>query len=434
MDKFVQITLGLTYLKKDDKVERMKGKAKNKRKIGKVILIGIGFFLTIILTFTTTLAWFYDSDWASKSITMAGTVGIRVKDGTTFTSGSGNLHFEITTEKAYPGQAIDVSASCYNDGGKSGLQKGSKCYVRAHFAVYTDIGKLPVPGHYVGGSASQAYITAKAKYDALVALGETPDYAEPKASDYEGGAESKAYKQDLAIAQNEVGLSASELYKFLNQLIELQNDASDAQTDATKKYYWNYYKNDGLVNGVGGGFPLSSSGTLSSDVSYYIDGKEYVHNGSGYTYTTTNTDGQTITDTVSDYTKLKDKGYFYLCLSKGEDAQLKELDKDEAAIFLWNNRFIIPWKLTNASAEKDIFVAVEFQAIQTYIPIINTTGIIDSNPNNQLPDTQCTIKNKSVQTVFNSCYFTPISTVIGDKDYGNSDIYESVTNKADAGL
>ncbi len=57
----------------------MKGKAKNKRKIGKVILIGLGFFLTIVLTFTTTLAWFYDSDWASKSITMAGTVGISGK-------------------------------------------------------------------------------------------------------------------------------------------------------------------------------------------------------------------------------------------------------------------------------------------------------------------------------------------------------------------
>lgn len=412
----------------------MKGKAKNKRKIGKVILIGIGFFLTIILTFTTTLAWFYDSDWASKSVTMAGTVGIRVKDGENFTSGSGNLHFEITTEKAYPGQAIDVSASCYNDGGKSGLEKGSECYVRAHFAVYTNIGKLPVPGDYVGGSASKAYIAAKAQYDAAIARGETPDYAEPKASDYEGGAESKAYKEDLAIAQNEAGLSASELYKFLNQLIELQNDASDAQTDTTKKYYWNYYKNNGLENGIGGGFPLSSSGTLNSDISYYIDGKDYVSNGSGYTYTYKDNDGQTQTDTVSDYTKLTDKGYFYLCLTKGEDAQLKALGLGEASVFLWNNRFIIPWKLTNASAEKDIFVAVEFQAIQTYIPIINTTGIIDSNPNNQLPEAQCTIKNNSVQTVFNSCSFTPISTVIGDKDYGNSDIYESVTNRADAGL
>ncbi len=418
----------------------MKGKAKNKRKIGKVILIGIGFFLTIILTFTTTLAWFYDSDWASKSVTMAGTVGIRVKDGENFTSGSGSLHFQIKGDKAYPGQAIDVSASCYNNGGKSGLEKGSECYVRAHFAVYTNIGKLPVPGHYIGGSASQAYIAAKAEYDAIIARGETPDYAEPKASDYEGGTESKAYKEDLAIAQNEVGLSASELYKFLNQLIELQNDASDNQTDPDKKYYWNYYKNNGLVNGVGGGFPLSNSGT-GNDISYYIDGKEYVSNGSGYTYTYKDSDGQTQTDTVSDYTKLKDKGYFYLCVSEGEDAQLKKLGLGEASVFLWNNRFIIPWKLTNASAEKDIFVAVEFQAIQTYIPIINDgknntiEGTIKSDEmDNQLEDTKCTIKNKSVQTVFNSCYFTPVSTVIGDKDYGNLDIYESVTNKADAGL
>ena len=53
---------------------------------------------------------------------------------------------------------------------------------------------------------------------------------------------------------------------------------------------------------------------------------------------------------------------------------------------------------------------------------------------NQLEDTKCTIKNKSVQTVFNSCEFTPISLIIGDKNYGDSSIYQSATNKADAGL
>ena len=92
----------------------MKGKAKNKRKIGKVILICMGFFLTIILTFTTTLAWFYDSDWASKYVKMGGSVGIKIKDSTdAFTSGSGNLHFNITTALAYPGQSVDVSASVF---------------------------------------------------------------------------------------------------------------------------------------------------------------------------------------------------------------------------------------------------------------------------------------------------------------------------------
>lgn len=406
----------------------MKGKAKNKRKIGKVILVGMGFFLAIILTFTTTLAWFYDSDWASRNVTMAGTVGIRVKDGENFTSGSGQLHFKISTDKAYPGQAIDASASCYNDGGKSGLEKGSKCYVRAHFAVYTNIGKLPEATDYVGGSASKAYIAAKAQYDAAIARGETPGYPEPKASDYEGGTTSNAYKEDYATAQNEADMKAENLYAFLVELIEKQNELF-----STTGYYWNYYKNDGLANGIGGGFPLSSSGT-GNDISYYIDGKEYVSNGSGYVHTYTDSDGQTQTTDPVDYKDLKDKGYFYLCTAQGDNAQLKELDLNETSVFLWNNRFIIPWKLTNASAEKDIFVAVEFQAIQTYIPIINDGKIKSDEMDNQLPAEQCTIKNKSVQTVFNSCSFTPISTVIGDKDYGNSDIYKSVTNKAEAGL
>ena len=80
----------------------MKGKKKNKKKVGKILLLGMSFLLTIVLTFTITLAWFYDSDWASNSVTMAGTVGIEVRKqgATSATSGSGNLHFIITTDKA----------------------------------------------------------------------------------------------------------------------------------------------------------------------------------------------------------------------------------------------------------------------------------------------------------------------------------------------
>ena len=123
----------------------MKGKKKNKKKVGKIILLGMSFLLTIVLTFTITLAWFYDSDWASNSVTMAGTVGIEVRKqgATSATSGSGNLHFVITTDKAYPGQAIDVSASAYNNGGasKTNGKEGSPCYLRASFTVYTNIGR-----------------------------------------------------------------------------------------------------------------------------------------------------------------------------------------------------------------------------------------------------------------------------------------------------
>ena len=100
----------------------MKGKKKNKRKVGKIILLGMSFLLTIILTFSFTMAWFYDADWSSNFVHMAGSVGIEIRkqqkyDGegnpiypTLTTSGAGNLHFTITTDKAYPGQAIDVSA------------------------------------------------------------------------------------------------------------------------------------------------------------------------------------------------------------------------------------------------------------------------------------------------------------------------------------
>ena len=352
----------------------MKGKAKNKRKIGKVILIGLGFFLTIVLTFTTTLAWFYDSDWASKSITMAGTVGIEIRDGETNddgtpkkTTGSGQLHFNITTDKAYPGQAIDVAASCYNNGGKSNENKpdnsgGSPCYIRAYFAVYTNIGMAPDP------------------------------------ADYANGTNDEQYKKDYEIYQNEKDLSAAELYRFLQGLIDTQN------TTPGVDYYWAYYHNPNAM-------PLSSSGISTGDIKYYIDG------------TASTTDPGTSAG--------GDKGYFYLCTNSTEKI-LKPLAVGSSAVFLWNSTFIIPWKLTNASADKHIFVALQFQAIQTFIPKIKTDspGVIVSDPDNQLPDTQCTYDSIPVQTVFSSSNFATIDTKININgnliDFTNGD-YEIVS-------
>lgn len=357
----------------------MKGKSKKKRKIGKVILIGMGFFLTIVLTFTTTLAWFYDSDWASKYVKMGGTVGIVIKDkSSTTTSGSGNLHFTINSDLAYPGQAVDVSASCYNDGGKSSATggTGSSCYVRARFAVYTNIGKAPNPDDYItteytDGEQNPAYIADKAEYD--------------------------------ADTTSNTDLSAESLYRFLDGLITQQNNKAGAN------YHWVWHQQTGAL-------ALSDSGTSTSDTKFYLDGVKYTQNGSTYT----GSDGST----KSSLDDIKDRGYFYLCQKTADNpnsSQLYELTVAQSAAFLWDSTFIIPWTLTNLSADKYIYVGVTFQAIQTYIPSISDDGIISGTFNtdtgNQLPASSCTYSNTSVQTVFNTCKFAeiPLSVEIDGK-------------------
>lgn len=392
----------------------MKGKAKQKKKIGSIILIGMGFFLTAILTFTSTLAWFYDSDWASKYINMAGTVGIEIRRElqpgedpaltNLKTSGSGNLYFKLFNEDpknpksmlAYPGQSIDVSASVYNNGGRSG-SNGSECYVRAHFAVYTNIGKIPVASDYEGGETSNAY-----KFAAELA-GSTAGLV---ASDYVGGANAPAFIRDNTAAQTEAGLNAKNFYIFLNSLITKQNGTNPG-------YYWQYYQHTGAM-------PLSNSGTSDQDVNYYYEGKQ-VKDG---------------TDDVTDVTTLVDKGYFYLC-TNSTDGILQPLGREDTAIFLWNDTFVIPWQLTNDSADKRIFVAVTFQAIQTFIPKISASGIINADADNRLPVDQCLYYCDPVQTVFNSCNFEPIDTKItlangSVIDFGDDSKYDSITTPTDA--
>lgn len=340
----------------------MEGKRKKKRKVGKIVLLGMSFLLTIVLTSTLTLAWFYDSDWASNYVTMAGSVGIDLRDSSNTIiadadkgiSGSGNLHFIITTDKAYPGQAIDVSASAYNNGGRSvnnNTSEGSPCYIRAHFAVYTDIGQ------------------------------DDPT------------------TEDVNEAEIESEMNARSLYDFLFDLIEAQNAVTD--TD----YEWIYLSNKNAGNGQ----YLSASGTSEADRKYYYEGSSYTTQDLA---TAANTDN---------------KGYFYLCYKSGkgttvtdknkqsvaitETGVLKSLPVGETAVFLWNSTFIIPWTLTNYSADKNIFVAVEFQAIQTFIPEI-TNGIISNAANNQLSAEKCYYNDSSVQTVFNSCSFSSMSLII----------------------
>ena len=105
----------------------MKGKRQKKRKIGKIMLLSMSFLLTIVLTFTITMAWFFDSDWASNHVTMAGSVGIEIRDyQKQTTSGSGNLNFEISTNLAYPGQSIQVCGRIHEKPPKSVRQEASR--------------------------------------------------------------------------------------------------------------------------------------------------------------------------------------------------------------------------------------------------------------------------------------------------------------------
>ena len=378
----------------------MKGKRKEKRKVGKVILVGLGFFLTIILTFTTTLAWFYDADWANNYVSMAGTVGIEIRrrptdaeldlvgttgeDGTVYdqawldnkirSSGSNNLYFKINgTEKAYPGQAIDCSATVYNNGGDSGAN-GSDCYIRAHFAVYTNIGT------------------------------NEPDPNDYETTDYPDGTTNPEYISDLAEIEMIRDLIGSEsLYAFLDNVISTQNALAP-----TSGYYWQYYQHQGTI-------PLSTSGISTEDLEYYIDG----------TSNKTVVDGK---DTPTPNATVEDKGYFYLCEydedNGGATGILKRLGVGDTAIYLWDSAFIIPWQLTNLTADRYIFVTLTFQAIQTYIPQMvlddgESTGVIwtpttETNNNlglgNQIPYSQCTYNSPHVQTVFNTCKFGDINT------------------------
>lgn len=368
----------------------MKGKSKKKRKIGKVILIGMGFFLTVVLTFTTTLAWFYDSDWASKYVQMGGTVGIVIKDSSgNVTHGSGNLHFTIQSDLAYPGQAVDVSASCYNDGGRSSATggTGSACYVRARFAVYTNVGKAPDPEDY-------------------------------KTSDYPLGTDNPDYTKDLSEATQNQDLSAESLYRFLDGLITKQNNEQNLLENG---YNWVYYQKTGAL-------PLSDSGTGTTDKTYYLDGTTYTYDEASASWKYGDVSITATNNTI------KDRGYFYLC--KKNSTELFPLTVNSSATYLWNNTFVIPWTLTNLSADKYIYVGVVFQAVQTYIPII-TDGVIDGTFNNttgnQLAASDCTYDAIAVQTVFNTCDFSDIPLVVeinGDPvNFGDSTKYNSFTDK-----
>ena len=337
------------------KGKRMKGKTK-KKKLMKILILAACFVLTIVVSASVTLAWFYDSDWASNGLTMAGAVGIEMRnaDGQ-LTSGAGNLHFKIATNYAYPGQAMDIQAHVYNNGGSSVINsingkdafwtwdetnkkynqvitdaeieaaaeagKGSPCYVRAQFVVLTNIDK-------------SAYV------------------ADPLLSPEEAAAEQAANAL----------FNSQAIYNALNALITKNNEASD-------DYDWIYDKNSATeVKFDSGTYPIS------------------------------------------------DNGYFYLC-ENGTNT-LHALEVGEESAFLFENTFVIPWGLTNYTADKEIYIGVTFQAIQTFIPRLTGSAtnwdIYATDLNNQADDDRSTAGfqnyyySTNVQIVFNTSRFSKI--------------------------
>lgn len=338
----------------------MKGKnKKNKRKkIGVTIMLIMSFMLTIVLTATLTLAWFYDTDWASHSVTMAGSVGIEMREESgKVTSGSGKLHFKLyNTSLAYPGQAIEMEASVFNNGGTS---------VQNHFAT------TPNANYPAGSTATKEQIDAQ---DQAIK---------------ESGAGSPCYVRayfEVFTNITEDALKSDDIYSFLVTLIEAQNTKNT--------YKWVHWTNTNAI--------------VELDDNFYFNGSTQI-NGS------TITEGQTQTD----------RGYFYLCTADlDENSVLQPLNVGDTATFLWDGQFIIPWQLTNLSADKVIYIGVKFEAIQTFIPKMSDGKII-TDADNQLPAGQCTISNVSVQTVFNTCQFDEIEYVDAN---GNTVTFDATFN------
>ena len=218
-------------------------------------------------------------------------------------------------------------------------------------------------------------------------------------------------------------MNSRQLYDFLLELVTKQNDV-------TSDYQWIYYSNESAGNGQ----LLSPSGTDADNVKLYYEGESF----------TNDADGQAqLNQKIATEGK---RGYFYLCYKPTSTAVINKKDHTTAvpstttpategktgilmplavsseAVFLWNSTFIIPWTLTNYSADKDIFVIVEFQAVQTFIPEVESTGVINNAANNQLSAEQCYYYSKSVQTVFNSSGFDAPALTIKTKDGRDIDL------------
>lgn len=345
---------------------KMKGKTK-KRKFGKVLLLGLSFILTIVLTFSMTMAWFFDSDWASKDITMAGKVGIELRDyNEVVTSGQGALNFKISTEKAYPGQAVQVSAEVRNNSTDDLTSAGSACYIRARFTVFTDIMDPAF-------DATRLY-----KYIASLIAVQNND---PANTTYCWN-----YYTSNAMPLSESGVSTTDVSYYLNGNTYSKDPDNSSDT--------NYYLDGDPTNDA---YTEVQVAALQDEGYYYLCYKAGIELSENIP-TESDDDDKTVTE-PSPYTTTANI--------------LKPLAIDESNVFLMDSTFLIPWTLTNSFADKTLRVLVTFQAVQTFIPQIIedndvSTGKISTAANNQLLPSLCVYDNISVKTVFNSCAFEPI--------------------------
>ena len=347
----------------------MKGKKKNK-KLAKVLVLAVCFVLTIIVSASVTLAWFYDSDWASDSITMAGAVGIEMRNSAgTPTSGAGSLHFKISTNYAYPGQAMDLQASVFNNGGSS--------ITNYYKNQATPVTNPTDPQIQTAGNAnvgSKAYIRAQVILLTNMNMDAEPDKT-TKPLEWEEWNDSQKF-------------NARAIYTALNGLITTNNSTS-ATTD------WVYDRVQTVDD-------TTYKGTIkfdSADHEFY------------------------------------DYGYYYLCYDKGTSPTLENvlypLSVGHNAAFLFKNTFIIPWTLTNITADKEIYIGVKFEAIQTFIPRLNETydsttkgwSIYSGEMDNQADDVitgtgsdgyQNFYYSTNVQIVFNTSRFAKIKFTLAD--------------------
>ena len=320
--------------------EKMVKKNLLQGRLTKIVLLALAFLMTIIITFTVTVAWFYDSDWADNKITMGGKVSVFLTNGENIgtesepeyenlgQSGSQKLHFQLFggAEKAYPGQTIDVKTSVYNDG-------DSDCFIRAKFMVATDV------------------------------------------SDGE----------DLDIGN---------LYYFLHTLVLAINEVEEYD------YCWVYFEHD-------------YTAPVYFEEKYYLNGDSY--------------DKDSWEKTMTNDQK-NDGGYYYLCQKVGNAVSplLKPVAKSSLQTFFMDGTFLIPWTLTNSSASCNLYATVQFQAIQTFIPIVynpNETnasskeyhqdskyhGTISKAENNRFPEDSVRYDTYSAQAVWNSCEFDSIT-------------------------
>lgn len=331
--------------------EKMVKKNLLQGRLTKIVLLALAFLMTIIITFTMTVAWFFDSDWADNKITMGGKVSVYLTNGentdtsddTTYPydnlgqSGSKSLHFQLFggAEKAYPGQTIDVKTSVYNDG-------ESDCYIRAKFMVATDVGD----------------------------------------------------GEDLDIGN---------LYYFLYTLV------TDINKVSSYDYCWVYSELDHTT-------PIYFEGQ------YYLNGDTF----SKDEWEKTKPDAEKV-----------DGGYYYLCqkVDGAVSSLLKPVSKSSLQTFFMDGTFLIPWTLTNSSASCNLYAAVQFQAIQTFIPVVYNPnesdsssveynedskyyGTISKKENNRYPEASVAYNTYSAQAVWNSCSFPSITADwVSDTNY-----------------